>query len=84
MNVTLSVPDELLSRARRIAQEQGMSLNAMIRRYLEELTGEGARASLADQLDELWQERTGHSGGWRFARAELYDRDAARPDQSST
>jgi len=40
MNVTLSLGDKLLERARRLAARRGISLNQMIRDYLAEVTGE--------------------------------------------
>jgi len=37
-NVTLSIPDDLLSKARKYAALKGKSLNALIREFLENLT----------------------------------------------
>ena len=71
MNLTLSVPDDLASRAREAARQQGMSLNALVRRYLEGLVGQDA-GDLAEQFDALWRERSGHAGGWTFDRDDLY------------
>jgi hypothetical protein len=71
MNLTLSIPDEVVSRAREAAREQGASLNALVRRYLENLAGIGT-GDLAASFEAVWQERSGHSGGWTFDRDELY------------
>lgn len=71
MNITLSVPEDLVGRAREFARNQGTSLNALIRGYLESLAG-GESDNLAAQFDALWQERSGHSHGWSFDRDELY------------
>jgi hypothetical protein len=38
MNVTLSIDDQTLARARQLAQRRGMSLNEMIRDYLQALS----------------------------------------------
>ena len=38
-NLTLSVPDDLLNKARKHAVIKGVSLNALIRNYLNDLTG---------------------------------------------
>lgn len=73
MNVTLSINDELVERAREVARQQGTSLNALVRRYLESVAGVRRGEGLAAQFDELWQERSGRSGGWRFNREELYE-----------
>ena len=52
-NVTLAVDEALLREARRIAAERSTSLNAMIRRFLEELT-EPTRDKVRGV--ELWTE----------------------------
>jgi Family of unknown function (DUF6364) len=73
MNITLSVADEIVERAREVAHQQGTSLNALVRSYLESLAGRAGGQELADRFDALWNERAGHSGGWRFDREELYE-----------
>jgi hypothetical protein len=73
MNVTLSINDDIVERAREVARQQGTSLNAMVRRYLESVAGVRHGEELAAKFDELWRERSGRSGGWRFNREELYD-----------
>jgi Family of unknown function (DUF6364) len=81
VNVTLSVPDDLVARAREIARQHGTSLNSLIRDYLEELVRGGGDQELAAQFDALWQGRSGHSGGWRFNRDDLY---AERVERAAT
>ena len=44
MNVTLSIDDQVVARARRLAATRGTSLNQLIRDYLEDLTPPGRRA----------------------------------------
>jgi hypothetical protein len=78
MNVTLSLDDKLLNRARRLAARRGISLNQMIRDYLAEVTGEPSPEELAAELDALWAEGSGDSRGWRFNREELHDRPVLR------
>jgi len=73
MNVTLSIDDYLVERAREVARQQGKSLNALIREYLQSLTAASRGENLAGQFQRLWAERAGHSGGWRFDREALYD-----------
>lgn len=73
MNVTLSINDDIVERAREVARQQGTSLNALVRRYLESVAGVRGGEELAAQFDELWRERSGRSGGWRFSREELYE-----------
>jgi hypothetical protein len=78
MNVTLSLDDRLLERARRLAARRGISLNQMLRDYLAEITGEPSAEELVAQLDALWAESRGDSRGWRFNREELHDRPVLR------
>lgn len=73
VNVTLSINDDLVERVREVARQQGMSLNALVRRYLESVAGVRRGEELSAQFDELWRERSGRSGGWRFNREELYE-----------
>lgn len=78
MNITLSLADDLVERAREVARQQGTSLNALVRQYLERLARGGDDADLAEQFRALWAERSGHSGGWRFNREELYEERLGR------
>jgi hypothetical protein len=78
MNVTLSLDDRLLERARRLATRRGISLNQMIRDFLSEVTGEPTPEELLAEINALWSESRGDSRGWRFNREELYDRAVLR------
>jgi Family of unknown function (DUF6364) len=78
MNLTLSISDELVERAREVARQQGTSLNALVRKYLESLAGARRGEDVARQFDDLWRERSGHSGGWQFRREELYEERVGR------
>lgn len=78
MNVTLSLDDKLLERARKLAARRGVSLNQMIRDYLSEAAGDPSPADVIAELDALWAEGRGDSRGWRFNREELYDRAVLR------
>ena len=71
VNLTLSVPDDVVGRARETARQQGSTLNALVRRYLESLAGTDI-GDLTASFEAVWQERSGHSGGWKFNRDELY------------
>ena len=70
MNLTLSVDEVVLTRAREGAKAMGKSLNQAVREYLEQLGG-GARRE-ADQAG--FEARALGSGarldGWRFDREE--------------
>lgn len=78
VNVTLSVADDVVERARELARQQGTTLNALVRRYLEGLVGGGDGEDLAGQFDAVWRDHSGHSGGWRFNREELYEERIGR------
>jgi hypothetical protein len=72
MNVTLSVDEQLVARARRKADALGKSLNQLIRDYLEHLVGgDDAERSVAE-FKRL--SARGHSRGWRFNRNEIHER----------
>jgi len=73
MNITLSVDDRLLQRAREVARRQGVSLNEMVRHYLETVAGEFPGEVAAEQLLRLMAEHGGHSGGKRLSRAAAYE-----------
>lgn len=77
MNVTLSIDDETLARARQLAQQRGTSLNQMIRDYLASLTTSDPAKTVAE-LELLWKEGKGNSGGWKWNREEIYDRPVLR------
>jgi hypothetical protein len=77
MNVTLSIDDQILTRARQLAQQQGTSLNQMIRDYLASLTLDDPAQRTAE-LDRLWSEDEGDSHGWTWSREEAYDRPVLR------
>jgi hypothetical protein len=77
MNVTLSIDDQILARARSLAQRRGTSVNQMIRDYLESLTASDP-AQAVGELERLWQEEEGNSNGWSWNREEVYDRPVLR------
>ena len=78
MNVTLSIDDRLVERARRLAASEGTSLNQMIRHLLEEATAASSTEVLLDELEALWADDAGDSGGRRWRREDLYDRPVLR------
>lgn len=77
MNLTLSVEDGLVERAREVARQQGTSLNALIRDYLEGLTGQLGGDEILTEFEAMWAE-PGNSGGKPFKRDELYDERLSR------
>lgn len=72
MNLTLSVNEQIVARARRKADALGKSLNQLIRDYPQSLAGmDDAERSIAE-FERLSGQ--GNSRGWRFNRDESYDR----------
>ena len=72
MNLTLSVDDSLVERAREVARQQGTSLNALIRDYLEGLARQAGGDHIVGEFEAMWAE-PGNSKGRPFKRDELYD-----------
>jgi hypothetical protein len=72
MNVTLSIDEQLVARARKKADALGKSLNQLVRDYLQRLTG----GDDPERSIEEFQRLSGHgnSHGWRFNRDEIHER----------
>lgn len=73
MNITLSVDEKTLEQAREVARQQGTSVNALIRGYLESLAGTRRGEVLAREILQLLEEHPGHSGGQQIRREDAYD-----------
>jgi hypothetical protein len=72
MNVTLSMDEHLLARARKRAEALGTSLNQLIRDYLESFVGGDDPERSIEEFNRL--SGRGHSRGWRFDRDEIHER----------
>ena len=72
MNITLSVDEQAVERARKNADAMGTSLNQLVRDYIQKL----ARVEDTERIIEEFEQLSGKgdSGGWRFNRDELYER----------
>ena len=73
MNVTFSVDDDLLRRARDLARQRGLSLQELLRDYLCALVGDRPADAVADELLDLMEKQAGNSGGRRIRRDEAYE-----------
>ncbi|MFN2382795.1 MAG: DUF6364 family protein [Gemmatimonadota bacterium] len=73
-NLTLSVEDQVLQRARTVARSLGKSVNQLVREYLERLTSQDDARRDVEELERLSEQAGGHSRGWKFNRDELHDR----------
>ena len=72
MNLTLSVDEQTVNRARKKAQALGKSLNQLIREYLQQLPGGDDAERSIEEFRRLSGQ--GHSRGWRFNRDEIHER----------
>jgi Family of unknown function (DUF6364) len=72
MNVTLSIDEQLVARARKKADALGKSLNQLIRDYLQKLAGGDDPERSIEEFRKL--SGRGHSRGWRFNRDEIHER----------
>lgn len=74
MNLTLSVDDDVVRRARRHAEAVGKSVNQLVREFLEQLAGNPDRTALVEEFRELSKNPLGDSKGWKFNRDEIHER----------
>ncbi len=80
-NLTLSIPDPDLARARKLAAERGTTVNAMVRQFL----AQQVRAITPDQQAAI-DRMIARSNAWagraistEFSREETYDREISGP-----
>jgi plasmid stability protein len=75
MNLTITIDDEVLRRARIRALQQGTSVNALLREFLESYAGSDAETQARRRLAALARESTASSGaaGRTWKRTEIYD-----------
>jgi plasmid stability protein len=75
MNLTITVDDEVLRRARIRALEQGTSVNAVLREFLESYAGATTEADARGRLAALARTSDASSGasGRSWTRSDLYD-----------
>jgi hypothetical protein len=78
MNVTLSIDDEILARARELAARRGSSVNQLIRDYLQEIAADLSPDDVLAELEDLWTRGSGDSGGRVWTRQELHARSGVR------
>ena len=74
-NLTITVDDEVLKRARIRALEQGTSVNAVLAKLLEAYAGAAAEqsAAAADLID-LSRKSDSRAGGRTWTRDDLHER----------
>jgi len=74
-NLTITVDEEVLRKARIRALEQGSSVNAVLRELLEAYAGvSDSQSAAVEELIELSKKSRSRRGGSHWTRDELYDR----------
>ncbi len=73
MNLTITVDDELVERAREMARRQGTSVQEVIREHLATYIGKRPRNDVARELAELFRHTSGRSGGKKIRRSDAYE-----------
>ncbi len=71
-NVTLSIQNNLLNAGREYAKKQNLSLNALIRRLLEQ-TVEQSNHRWLDECFQKMDQANGNSDEEKWRREDLYD-----------
>lgn len=69
-NLTLSVDEKTIARAREAAQAMGTSLNQLVRDHIERLSGADQRESDHDAFEARAIAGKGRLNGWKFDRDE--------------
>ena len=79
-NLTITVDERLLRNARMRALEDGTSVNALLREYLERYAGEGDAVAALRSFAGLARQSAASSGegGRTWTRDELHDRSDVR------
>lgn len=78
MSITLSIPADIVRDARKYAESQGASLNAIIRDFLFDITAKAAdRNTAAKSFRSIAASATRHLTGsaYTFSRSDAYDRE---------
>lgn len=75
VKLTIAMDERVLERARSRASQQGTSLDALVRSYVESFaSGEESREQAAKILLDLSRKTRSGSGGRRWTRDELHER----------
>lgn len=72
-NITLSIDEEILAKARAYASRQNISLNQLVRDLLERTVSRDGKAA-AEEMLRVTAAIRGDSKGWKWNRDEIYGR----------
>lgn len=73
-NLTLSVDEKTIGRARDAAQAMGTSLNQLVRDHIERLSGADQREADHDAFEARAIAGKGRLNGWKFDREQANSR----------
>ena len=73
MNVTLSIDDRVVAKARRVAAARGTTLDRLVSDHLAELARVDDVDAMVRELDAMWSERTYRSQA-PWSREEAHER----------
>jgi len=74
-NLTIAIDEQVLKKARMRALEEGVSINALLREYLEKYTETNKQYQQATQeILKIAKESKASSNGKHWSRDELYER----------
>jgi hypothetical protein len=73
-NLTLSVDEQTIERARNAAQAMGTSLNQLVREHIERLSGADQRRAEHEAFEARALAGKGRLNGWKFDREEANSR----------
>ena len=74
-NITLTIEEELVRAARKIALDRNTSVNNLVREYLVALVSEsGAQNAALDQVEEFFRARPFSIGNKAWTRQDLHER----------
>lgn len=75
-NITISIDDTLLKKAKKIAIDRDTSFSGLVRAYIEELVAkeEKHRKLRIDELDALFATSNAETGEKNWTRDELHER----------
>lgn len=74
-NITLTIDEELIRAARKVALDQNTSVNNLVRGFLESLVKEsGEQADAVQRVEEFFRTKPFLAGRKTWTRADLHER----------
>lgn len=73
LNLTLSLDEEVVSKAHKRAEEMGTSVDLLVQEYLERLAVTPDPEWVAEEFVRLSKMSKGNSDGWKWNREDAYE-----------